>query len=80
NRTYVSRALNDTGKTFIQIINDYRIREAITMMSDFDANIPLKQICGDVGFSSISTFYSTFQNVTGMTPARYRAQLKEMKK
>lgn len=80
NRTYVSRAINESGKTFTQIINDYRIREAIALISDLEAAIPLKQICGDVGFSSISTFYSTFQNITGMTPARYRAQLKEMKK
>lgn len=80
NRTYVSRAINDTGKSFTQIVNDYRIREAIALISDFDANIPLKQICSDVGFSSSSTFYSTFQAVTGMTPARYRAQLREMKK
>ncbi|MDE6395063.1 MAG: helix-turn-helix domain-containing protein, partial [Duncaniella sp.] len=69
NRTYVSRAINDSGKSFTQIVNDYRIREAIAMISDLDANIPLKQICSDVGFSSSSTFYSTFQAVTGMTPA-----------
>ncbi|MDE6431329.1 MAG: helix-turn-helix transcriptional regulator [Duncaniella sp.] len=79
NRTYVSRAINESGKTFTQIVNDYRIREAIAMISDLDAAIPLKQICSDVGFSSISTFYSTFQNITGMTPARYRTQLKEMR-
>ena len=80
NRTYVSRAINESGKTFTQIVNDYRIREAIALISDIEAAIPLKQICGDVGFSSISTFYSTFQSVTGMTPARYRTQLKEMSK
>ncbi|MDE6062837.1 MAG: helix-turn-helix transcriptional regulator, partial [Duncaniella sp.] len=79
NRTYVSRAINESGKTFTQIVNDYRIREAIAMISDLDAAIPLKQICSDVGFSSISTFYSTFQTITGMTPARYRTQLKEMR-
>lgn len=79
NRTYVSRAINDqTGKTFTQIVNEYRIREAISLISDLESNLPLKQICSDVGFNSISTFYTTFQAVTGMTPARYRSHLKEI--
>lgn len=79
NRTYVSRAINDsTGKSFTQIVNEYRIREAISLISDLEANIPLKQVCSEVGFNSISTFYSTFQAITGMTPARYRAHLKEI--
>lgn len=79
NRTYLSRAINDsTGKTFTQIVNEYRIREAISLISDLTANMPLKQICAEVGFCSLSTFYTTFQATTGMTPARYRAQLKEM--
>lgn len=79
NRTYLSRAINDSmGKTFTQVINDYRIREAISLISDLDANMPLKQVCAEVGFSSLSTFYTTFQATTGMTPARYRAQLRDM--
>lgn len=79
NRTYLSKTINEsTGKTFTQLINDYRIREAIAQMSDFEANKPLKQIAAEVGFSSLSTFYATFQSSTGMTPARYRLKLKEI--
>lgn len=79
NRTYLSKAINEsTGKTFTQVVNDYRIREAITAISDFAANKPLKQISIEVGFSSLSTFYATFQALTGMTPARYRSKLKEI--
>lgn len=79
NRTYLSKAINEsTGKTFTQIVNDYRIREAIAQISDLETDKPLKQICSDVGFSSLSTFYSSFQSITGMTPARYRSQLKEI--
>lgn len=79
NRTYLSKAINEsTGKTFTQVVNDYRIREAIAAISDFAANKPLKQISTDVGFSSLSTFYATFQSLTGMTPARYRSKLKEI--
>lgn len=78
NRTYLSKAINEsTGKTFTQVINDYRIREAIAQIADLDANKPLKQIAVEVGFSSLSTFYSTFQSSVGMTPALYRAQLRK---
>lgn len=70
NRTYLSKAINEsTGKTFTQVVNEYRIREAVAMISDLEANIPLKQICADVGFNSLSTFYSSFQASTGMAAA-----------
>ena len=79
NRTYLSKAINEsTGKTFTQLVNEYRIREAVALISDLEANLPLKQICFDVGFQSLSTFYSSFQAATGMTPARYRAQIGNM--
>lgn len=79
NRTYLSKAINEsTGKTFTQVVNDYRIHQAIAEISDLAANKPLKQIAAEVGFSSLSTFYVTFQASTGMTPARYRSKLKEM--
>ena len=77
NRTYLSKAINEnTGKTFTQLVNEYRIRQAISEISDLSADKPLKQIAAEVGFSSLSTFYATFQSITGMTPARYRSQLK----
>ena len=77
NRTYLSKAINDiTGKSFSQLLSEYRIRQAIAEISDPKTNKPLKQIATDVGFNSLSTFYNTFQASTGMTPARYRSQLK----
>lgn len=79
NRTYLSKAINDaSGKSFPQVVSEYRIRQAIAEISDLKANKPLKQIAYEVGFNSLSTFYATFQSVTGMTPARYRAKLQEI--
>ncbi len=79
NRTYLSKAINETtGKSFTQLVNEYRIRQAIVEISDLAANKPLKQIAAEVGFSSLSTFYTCFQSGTGMTPACYRSQLKGM--
>lgn len=79
NRTYLSRTINEsTGKTFNQIVNGYRIKEAIALISDVEADMPLKQVCSEAGFSSTSTFYSLFQNFTGLTPAKYRSQIKNL--
>lgn len=79
NRTYLSKALNEvTGKTFTQLVNGYRIRMAIMMVSDPACEMPLKQLAAEVGFNSLSTFYTTFQAYTGMTPAVYRGKAKDL--
>ncbi|MCC8114031.1 MAG: helix-turn-helix domain-containing protein [Bacteroidales bacterium] len=76
NRTYLSKAINNQlGHSFTQVVNSYRVRHAIKLISDTEANLPLKVVSSDSGFSSLSTFYTTFQQETGMTPAKYRAQL-----
>ncbi|MDE6370444.1 MAG: AraC family transcriptional regulator, partial [Duncaniella sp.] len=75
NRTYLSQAINRTfGKSFPQVLAEYRVRAAIEMMSSPDCNLPLKAIASEVGFSSASAFFTTFRNVVGMTPSAYRAQ------
>lgn len=80
NRTYLSKAINaTTGKTFLQTVNEYRMRRAVELISDIEADIPLKQISADLGYNSISTFYGTFQSYTGMTPAKYRSRVREMR-
>ena len=77
NRTYLSKAINAaTGKTFLQIINEYRMRHAVEIISDRSSDIPLKQLAADLGYNSMSTFYTSFNNYTGMTPAKYREQVR----
>ena len=79
NRTYLSQIINEqTGKTFTQYINDYRIQDAIRRLSDPDNQIPLKALSVELGFNSSTTFYKQFQIATGMTPAQYRSQVIEM--
>lgn len=71
NRTYLSQAINRTfGKSFPQVLAEYRVRAAIEIMSNSD--LPLKAIAVEVGFSSSSVFFTTFRNIVGMTPAAYR--------
>lgn len=79
NRTYLSQAINEqTGQTFTAYIGRMRTKEAIKILSDPNNDTPLKALCSDVGFSSMTTFYNLFQQTTGMTPAAYRAKVVEM--
>ena len=79
NRTYLSQIINEqTGKTFTQYINEYRIQDAIRILSDSNNQTPIKNLSTELGFSSTTTFYKQFQTVTGMTPTQYRNQVIEL--
>lgn len=78
NRYYVSRAINTFGKTsFYSYINTYRMREAVAVLSDPDDNTPLKALCSELGYNSVSAFYRSFQKETGVPPSRYREEIKK---
>lgn len=79
NRTYLSQAINEqAGKTFTQYVNDFRIQDAIRILSDGNNRISMKSLSAELGFSSTTTFYKQFQAATGMTPTQYRSQVIEM--
>jgi len=79
NRTYLSRVINDHyGMTFTQLINSLRIKEAMRRLSDPADDTPLKAISHQLGFNSMSTFYSQFAIETGMTPAIYREKARQL--
>lgn len=74
NRTYLSQIINEHyGMSFTQFINSLRIKEAIRRLSDPECDVPLKMLSAELGFNSMSTFYSQFNADTGMTPATYRS-------
>lgn len=81
NVKYVSNAINlNSGKSFYNYINGYRIAEAVAILSDESNDIPLKALCGDLGYKSLSVFYRAFQLETGAPPARYRDEVRRIKK
>lgn len=79
NRTYLTKIISTkTGMTYPQFINHYRINEAIRILSDRSReDYPIKALASDLGFSSISTFYSVFKARTGLTPKEFRANTKK---
>lgn len=77
NRTYLSRAINSiSGKSFSEYLNSWRIIEATLVMADKSIDIPLKQLADDLGYSSISVFYRSFQKETGVTAGKYMKEVR----
>lgn len=81
NRTYLSQVINEqTQQNFTQYVNNYRINEAIRLLTDPETDIPLKAVAAEVGFNSMSTFYKIFQNTVGIPPKQYRNKVMSMHK
>jgi len=59
-----------TGKTFSLFLNEVRISKACQFLINGEA--PIKQICYDVGFSSLTNFNRTFKNFKGTSPSSFR--------
>lgn len=79
NRTYLSQVINErTGMSFVHYVNSYRIDEALELLSDPENDTPLKAISLNLGFSSLTTFYTLFQKKVGMTPAKYREEVRAL--
>lgn len=75
NHTYVSWIINETfGKTFKQLLNEYRIKEAAKRLCDEDnyGNFTIEAIYESVGYNSASNFIKAFKTVTGMPPSAYK--------
>jgi YesN/AraC family two-component response regulator len=59
------------GKSFTNLINEYRIEKAKELL-EIESNLTVEGIGYDSGFSSKSTFFSTFKKITGKTPNEYQ--------
>lgn len=72
NRSYLSRYLNEVrNMTFYEWIAQMRIEEAQSIMLQ-ESETSIEQIASRVGFSSVSTFSSTFKKVVGESPVKWR--------
>ena len=80
NRTYLSQTINEqTGLTFTHYMNKYRIEEARRILADPQDDTPIKAIAADLGFSSVTTFYTLFKAVVQMSPDRYRKHARSLR-
>jgi len=74
NRTYTSAAVGRLAPNFRALVNQYRINEAVKMLSD-NKNETFEAISEACGFNSVRTFYNAFKAVTGLTPSEFRRSL-----
>jgi AraC-like DNA-binding protein len=82
NVSYLSQYINSNfGMNFNDYINSFRVKEACRLMvQDQSLKYSIDQIADMVGFNSRSTFYSTFNKFTGITPAFFRKNLPSLSK
>lgn len=81
NRSYISAAINHSaGMNFRDYVKTLRINDAVRLLSDENDDTPIKVMYADLGFQSMSSFYSAFQASTGVPPSQYRKEVRRMKK
>lgn len=75
NARYISAVVHLRYRdNFSQLINDFRIKEAMYMITDRHfADMKMEEIAIATGFANRQCFYSAFFRKNGMTPLEYRA-------
>jgi putative ABC transport system permease protein len=75
----LSRIINTAlKKNFNDFVNEYRVGEVARKMHDTAHDrLTLLGIAYDSGFNSKATFNRTFREMTGKSPAEYKAELKK---
>jgi YesN/AraC family two-component response regulator len=73
-RHYIATAINRcTNKSFNTFVNEYRIKEAIQILSKNSTGaFTIDAIAFDVGFNNRINFYRVFKIMTGLSPTEFR--------
>jgi len=65
-----------SGRTFFDILKEYKLRQAAKLLSIRD-RCRLNEICEEIGYKDTTQFIRCFQDLFGVTPAKYHRQKKE---
>ena len=75
-RYSMSQVINEGfGKGFYELMNEYRIEEAKSILRDTDKNIG--DVIFEVGFNNHASFYKAFKKYTHTTPSQFIAEHKD---
>ena len=82
NYKYVSQVVNEYyGKSFKQVLNEQRVREACRQLNDTERyghlTLTIEAIGANLGFNSRSNFTVTFKRITGISPSKFLKMAKE---
>ena len=61
---------NDTGETFVTLLNKIRIQEAIRLLKE--GELKVYEVADQVGFSNYAYFYQLFKKETGCSPSEFK--------
>jgi YesN/AraC family two-component response regulator len=76
NRTYLSTAINKMDNNFYSLINKYRVRDAVRLLTD-DKDRNIEDLAFAVGYNNRKSFYNAFLSVTGLSPTQFRKNIGE---
>ena len=63
-----------TGKTFTQLVNEYRIINATRLLNE--SQMSISDICFECGFNNFSHFNKQFNDITGKSASQYRKEIR----
>jgi len=79
-QTYLSQAINTQfGKSFRELINDYRIEDVKVKLLNEENNASILSIALESGFNSEASFYRVFKNKFKVSPTIYLEQQRCLK-
>lgn len=75
---YLSQVINEkVGKSFGDFINEFRVERAKNLLGDErHEHLTILAIAYEAGFNSKTAFYDAFRRFVGVTPSKFRKQLK----
>ena len=77
-KNQLSKVINShTKNNFNFFVSEYRIKEAIRMLSLDDKTLSIKVVAYMVGYNNRNSFNVAFRKMTGMSPTDYRANLQK---
>ncbi|MBD0831384.1 AraC family transcriptional regulator [Aestuariibaculum sediminum] len=63
-----------TGKTFTQLVNEYRVVHATKLLNE--SQMSIADICYECGFNNFSHFNKQFNEIVGKSASNYRKEIK----
>ena len=60
----------ETGEGFAKYLTRVRMERAKELLQE--TNLPVAEICSQVGYSDLKHFNQTFKKVTSLSPGQYR--------
>ena len=73
---HLTEVLNtEIGKNFFRFVNEYRVEAVKQQLANSKNIYSIEAIGYECGFSSKSSFFTVFKEITGKTPSQYKKQI-----